>query len=51
MTLPSWTFSDVMTQVVAFLDQDVIKGLVVVGIALAIIPQIVNTVRSVTGGR
>lgn len=47
MALPSWTFSDVMTQVVAFLNQDVIKGLVVVGIALAIIPQIVSTVRGI----
>lgn len=47
MTLPNWAFSDVMDQVVAFLNQDVIKGLVVVGIALSIIPQIINTVRGI----
>ena len=49
MTLPDWTFDAVMTQVVNFLNQDVIKGLVVTSLALGFIPLILRTVNRIYG--
>lgn len=49
MEFPDWTFSDVMTQVNAFLSNDVISGLVVAMIALGLVPRIISTLRRLVG--
>ena len=50
MTLPSWTFSEAMTQVVAFLNQDVVKGLVMAILGLALATRIIDFVKSISKG-
>lgn len=48
MTMPVWLFSDVMTQVNAFLSNSVVSGLVLGSIALSVAGWIVSLLRRVT---
>lgn len=42
MTLPTWTFADVMGSVNSFLDLDPVKGLVIAVVALVLAERIVH---------
>lgn len=46
MSFPSWTLSDVITQVNLFLNNDVVSALVMASLALAFIPKIISVLKS-----
>ncbi len=45
-----FTMSDVTTQVVGFLGNAVVIGLIAVSLALVVIPRIIRTAKSALGG-
>jgi hypothetical protein len=50
MTLPNWTFNEVMIEVTNFLQNSVVAGLVMTSLALSITSLLVSTLRGIFGG-